>query len=1026
MNLLSEYADQKDLLLVPELPYRTTSGKNVVPDGTLKDALRLDWGYYESKDTNDVLEDEIEKKFKKGYPNSNILFEDSRIAILFQNGHIVGKSKIREPEKLDKLLTVFLNYTRPEVLNFRKALDQFKTDLPNVLTSLRDMINKQGLENKPFIAARKNFLAICQETINSEVSEADIDEMLIQHILTEQIFTSVFDDPTFHQENNISKELQKLEQTFFTGTVKRSTLDSIDPYYKIIKAQASNITNHAEKQKFLKVVYENFYKAYNPKGADRLGIVYTPDEIVKFMIESTDYLLHKHFHKTLGSDNVEILDPATGTGTYICDIIDYLPKDKLANKFKNELHANEVAILPYYIANLNIEATFKQKMGYYEEFKNICFVDTLDNMAFGFKDKQTSMFGGLSAENADRVQRQNKRKISVIIGNPPYNANQQNENDNNKNREYPKIDKRIKETYIANSTAQKTKVYDMYARFLRWASDRLDENGVIAYITNRSYIDSRTFDGFRKSISDEFEACYIIDTRSDVRANPKISGTKNNVFGIQTGVSIMFLVKKKAAKKLPCDIYYFTLADEQTRKEKLTFFSENKFAKISFDTVTPDAKNNWINLTDNDFNTLIPVCSKDVKTTHSKDTEYAIFKLYSTGISTNRDEWIIDFDAINLEKKMKFFIDCYNRNPKSKVFDGTIKWSRNLKQRFGRGLNESFDKRKIVSFNYRPYVPSKIYHSDLFIDEHGLAKQIFIKNNKAICLSGNNSSKPFQTLSVNTYMSLDLLEKTQCLPLYIYNENGNRKDNITDWGLEQFQNHYGAKKIKAHTPKDDDYFDPNNLGGIRGHMLHEPEMEYGAIVISKEDIFYYTYAVLHDPAYRRKYELNLKREFPRLPFYKDFYQWVRWGKALMELHIDYESVAPAKLKRVDLKPDKKPKQAKLMEMDSTQLKNTRTKIETPKPKLKANKENGTIDIDEVTTLTGIPAEAWEYRLGNRSALEWILDQYKESKPKDPTIAEKFNTYKFADYKEHVIDLLMKVTTVSVETVKIIEEMERKS
>ena len=486
MNLLGEYADQKDLLLVPELPYRTPSGKNVVPDGTLKDALRLDWGYYESKDTSDVLEDEIENKFKKGYPNVNILFEDSRIAILYQNGRVVGKCKIRDAEKLDKLLTQFLNYTRPEVLHFRKALEQFKTDLPNVLTSLREMINKQGADNNPFIQARKAFLAICQETINSEVSEADIDEMLIQHILTEQIFTSVFDDPTFHQENNISKELQRLEQTFFTGAVKRKTLDSIDQYYKIIKAQASNISNHTEKQKFLKVVYENFYKAYNPKGADRLGIVYTPDEIVKFMIESTDYLLHKHFHKTLGSDNVEILDPATGTGTYICDIIDYLPKDKLANKFKNELHANEVAILPYYIANLNIEATFKQKMGYYEEFKNICFVDTLDNMAFGFKDKQTSMFGGLSAENADRVQRQNKRKISVIIGNPPYNANQQNENDNNKNREYPKIDKRIKDTYIKNSTAQKTKVYDMYARFLRWASDRLDENGVIAYITNRS------------------------------------------------------------------------------------------------------------------------------------------------------------------------------------------------------------------------------------------------------------------------------------------------------------------------------------------------------------------------------------------------------------------------------------------------------------------------------------------------------------------------------------------------------------
>jgi len=283
---------------------------------------------------------------------------------------------------------------------------------------------------------------------------------------------------------------------------------------------------------------------YNPKAADRLGVVYTPNEIVQFMVRSTNYLLEQHFGKTLADKNVEILDPATGTGTFICEIIENaIPKQQLEYKFKHEIYANEVAILPYYIANLNIEYTFKQKMNRYEEFPNLCFVDTLDNVgALSYSNQMKDMFG-LTSENTQRIKRQNGKRISVIIGNPPYNANQLNENENNKNREYPIIDKRIKDTYVEHSTAQKTKVYDMYARFYRWASDRLDKNGIIAFVTNRSFINSRTFDGFRKCIEQEFDYVYIIDMQSDVRANPKIAGTTHNVFGIQTGVAILFLVK---------------------------------------------------------------------------------------------------------------------------------------------------------------------------------------------------------------------------------------------------------------------------------------------------------------------------------------------------------------------------------------------------------------------------------------------------------------------------------------------------
>lgn len=543
-NLLNAYAKQKNLMLITEISLKTAKGKIVTPDGTLKDILRLDWGYWEAKDESDILEEEIAKKFAKGYPKDNILFEDSQKAILIQGGTEIMKVNMKEAKELDKILLAFVNYEKPEIKQFREAIELFKKDIPIVTQVLREMIFLQEKENPKFKQVRNDFWELCQVSINPEILKEDITEMVIQHILTEDIFISIFDETQFHRENNIAKELEKVVNTFFVKEIKREVMGKIQHYYLTIKAAASNIADHHEKQKFLKVVYENFYKGYNPKGADRLGIVYTPNEIVKFMIESTDYLLHKHFDKYLEDKGVEILDPATGTGTFITDIIDFIRKEKIEYKYKHEIHANEVAILPYYIANLNIEYTYKQKTGKYVAFENLCFMDTLDNTDFAFKGKQTGLFG-MSIENAERIKRQNEKKISVIIGNPPYNANQQNENDNNKNREYKVIDKRIKDTYIKESTAQKTKVYDMYARFFRWAMDRLDENGIIAFITNRSFIESRTFDGFRKSIQNEFDYVYIIDTQSDVRANPKIAGTTHNVFGIQTGVAIMFLVKVK-------------------------------------------------------------------------------------------------------------------------------------------------------------------------------------------------------------------------------------------------------------------------------------------------------------------------------------------------------------------------------------------------------------------------------------------------------------------------------------------------
>jgi len=994
--LVRQIALSKHYIFATEVTIKNDLGKNIRPDGILMNDYRLPKGYVESKDTDDTLDAEIDKKiYKAGYPKTNIIFQDSVTAVLIQNGDEVLRAEMRDPEALEKILLRFINYKPDYIVEFEQALVKFREDIPTIVETLRHTIDGQYKTNADFKRASESFFEMCRKEINPQISHADVREMIIQHILTEDLFRSVFDESDFHHENNIAAQLENLVNTFMNRTVRQNQLAEIGHYYQALNAQASKVSDHHEKQKFLKVVYENFYKVYNPKGADKLGVVYTPNEIVRFMVESTDYLLQKHFNKSLSDRNVHILDPATGTGTFVTDIIDFIPAQYLEHKYRHELYANEVAILPYYIANLNIEYTYKQKMKQYVEFPNSCFVDTLDNIdGLSYQGKQHSMFA-FSSENAERIQRQNEQKISVIIGNPPYNANQASFNDFNKNREYPDIDKRIKNTYVKYSSAQKTKVYDMYARFYRWASDRLNDQGILAFITNRSFIDSRTFDGFRKVMASEFSAIYIVDLGGDVRANPKLSGTKHNVFGIQTGVAIMILVRNRNTifakdpedfEKLKQDYYrlnepvivyedqryfiphcrisYYRRPEFETSADKLDFLKTSRLWNLPFENIQPDQNNNWIQTADNDFETLLPVAGK-------KEPN-AIFAVYSNGVSTNRDEWVFDFDKKNLEAKAKFLSERYNQSVKEGAMPEDIKWSRDLRNKALKKIKSKFDRKLVVDFNYRPFTKLSYYSEKIFSDvltqNHVdyFGKNFDIRN-KVILFCGKNHSQPFHVMAVNRLFGLDFLEKTQSLPLYRHETKDSKIDNITQNGLKQFRTHYRDERI------------------------------------TREDIFHYTYAVLHDPVYRKKYEANLRREFPRLPFYPDFFKWVAWGKQLMGLHIDYEDASPYPLKLVNLEPPATIKH-KL------------------KVKLKADKVAHTIELDENTKLLGIPAEAWDYKLGNRSALEWVLDQYKEKKPSDKTIAEKFSAYKFADYKPHVIKLLAKVTTVSIDTMSVVNQM----
>lgn len=999
-DLLKGWARQHDLIFVPEYEITTPANDRRYVDGALLHALRMPFGYWEAKDEKDDLDAEIEYKLRRGYPQDNIIFEDSTQAVLIQSRREVMRCPVNEVLELEKLLTLFFGYERAEVSEFRKGVEQFKTDLPAVLQALREMIEKAYKENIEFRTASLYFLDHAKEAINPSLTEADVREMLIQHVLTEEIFSKVFGEDDFHHQNNVAKELYALEGTFFTGDLKKRTLRGLDPYYAAIRSAAAQIGGHQEKQAFLKVIYENFYKVYNKKAADRLGVVYTPNEIVRFMIESADWLCEKHFGRNLIDREVEILDPATGTGTFITELLEHFRGQpaKLRHKYLHELHANEVAILPYYVANLNIEATYAALTGDYLEFPNLCFVDTLDNVGLHTAQhgSQGALFGSVSEENVARIKRQNGRKISVIIGNPPYNANQQNENENNKNREYPAIDERIKNTYIKASTAQKTKLYDMYVRFFRWASDRVDENGIIAFVSNSSFIEKRTFDGFRKVLLDEFNEIWVIDLKGDARTSGERRRKEGgNIFHdlIRVGVAVSFCVKKRGVHG--CRIYYEAASDYAKGEEKRNFLAAKLLGDREFVHIRPDAQHNWLTIPSNDFELLIPIATKAVKAAKKRAHEKAIFKLFSLGIVTNRDEWVYDEDPGHLARKVRTLIEAYNadlvklksaRDSENigELLDASIKWTRGVKNDLRKGVRYEIGSEQIIDSLYRPYVKRKLYFSRQLNEMQYQTPSIFGKGgdilNRSIVFTDPTGMKPWMVCAVEIVPDLHFVGAaagTLCFPCKRLDDTGSPIDNITDWALEQFKRQYQQRRDKQ------------------------------ARSITKDAIFYYVYGVLHDPVYREKYALNLRRGFPRIPFYADFWQWADWGKELMDLHIGYEQVEPFNLKRID-QPDKKSRKAGV----------------TPKPMLKADKEAGSILLDSETALYGIPSEAWTYTLGNRSALEWILHQYKEKKPKDPTIRERFNNYRFVDYKEKVIDLLMQVTTVSVRTVSIVDNMRR--
>ena len=645
--LLRDLAKAAKWTLIEEYAQRIGT-KSIYYDGVLCDEWRLPHGYWEAKDGHDDIDKEIQNKRAKGYSFGNMLFEDTHTLVLFQQGLEVARCALSDLPASAKILATFFDYEVAPFTKFSQAIAYFSTEIPTLAKGLAERIAEAHHSNPTFKTAYAAFMKICQESLNPNLSSAAVDEMLIQHMLTERLMRKLFDED-FVQHNIIASEVERVITALTSASFnRREFLGALDRFYTVIEEAAEALANFSERQHFINTVYERFFQGYSVKTADTHGIVYTPQPIVDFMCASVEEVLKNEFDLELGEPGVTVLDPCTGTGNFVVNLLGRVSTKYIDDFYKKQLFANEVMLMPYYIASLNIEATYFQRRGQRAPFEGLCFVDTLD-LDVG---QQLQMFG---AANSTRVQRQLDAPVTVIIGNPPYNVGQVNENDNNKNRKYPHVDERIKATYVKDSKAtNKIALYDMYVRFFRWSIDRLgQDDGVLVFVTNNSFADQLSFDGFRKHLLEDFSRVYHLDLHGNVRQNPKLSGSTHNVFGIQVGVGITIAIRAK--KHTDRKLFYYRVPEFATAAEKWNFLLhhvkedsvKNALNTIEWQELTPDNKNTWL-VADNadEWDSMLSVGSKEAKA--SKFEPETMFWQYSNGIKTNRDKVVYGFNKYSL------------------------------------------------------------------------------------------------------------------------------------------------------------------------------------------------------------------------------------------------------------------------------------------------------------------------------------------------------------------------------------------
>jgi predicted helicase len=839
-----------------------------------------------------------------------------------------------------------------------------------------EIILKQNQESK---VAFDKFLRSLQHNINESIDQDQAIEMLAQHLITLPIFDTLFGDYGFVKNNPVSSAMEKIiEELSQYGFEKEQK--ELQPFYDSVRLRAEGIDNAQAKQKIIITLYDKFFSTGFKSTTERLGIVFTPVEVVDFIVKSVDGVLRKHFGKTLASENVHILDPFTGTGTFITRTLHYLKSlmdngeitfDDILRKYTQELHANEIVLLSYYIAAINIEAVFDEINGDepYAPFEGIVLTDTFEST-----ETEDTLDDSFFGTNDKRLKRQQEKPITAIIGNPPYSIGQNSQNDNNQNISYPRLDKRLAETYVSKSNAGLTKgLYDSYVKAFRWASDRLKNQGVIGFVTNGNYLNTNSADGLRAGLYEEFNHLYIFNLRGDQRTlgeQSRREGGKIFGSGSRTPVAISILVKDGSDSH---ELHYHDIGDYLSQKEKLAIISEfGDVSQLDWRKIIPDENNDWLNQRDPNYQKYDRLAGEST----------SVFNNNSMGILTSRDAWVYGYSKEKVAQNTERLVQNYNNelkrlknipvNERKDLLNRKsdyINWSRKLERFAVNDIELEYHQSHLKLSLYRPFTKKWVYHDKALNEEARLYYNKFGQNNLVINTTGRGATRDFSPLVVDCIPSNDFMEKGQGFMRY------------------------------------DNEVDETSLFPNKDNINQEFADKLG---LNLDDTFAYIYGLLNSKEYQTKYANDLKKDLARIPIVKNKERYVEVGKALMDLHLNYEEVPV--YEGVDITPFVNPSY-KVTKMRFAKKRDENGKLVN---------DSSAIVFNSDITISNIPEKAYEYVVNGRSAIEWIIDQYQVKTDKKSGITDDPNDY--SDDEKYIFNLLLRIINVSIQTVDLINSL----
>lgn len=858
----------------------------------------------------------------------------------------------------------------------RRYLEDWSEDVANIAKMYIRRINDLIDSNEGARLAFERFLKSLRYNINDSISKEQAVEMISQHLITEPVFDALFGEYDFVRNNAVSKTMNEVISAFKVFGFAKEQKD-LKPFYDSVRLRASGIDNVQGKQTFIIQLYNSFFKTAFPRVTESMGIVFTPVEVVDFIIHSVDWALNKYFGKSLASKNVHILDPFTGTGTFITRTLYYLKEqmdkgkityDDILRKYMHELHANEIVLLSYYIAAINIEAVFDEINGPepYKPFEGIVLTDTFEST-----ERENTLDDDMFGTNNERLKKQQEVPITAIISNPPYSAKQKSENDNNKNISYYNLEKRISNTYVKNShTNSSSSTYDSYIKAIRWSSDRIGQKGIIGFVTNGSYIDSGSSDGLRKCLYTEFNHLFIFNLRGNQRTAGELSRKEGGkIFGSGSRAPIAISILVKDGSDIH-ELKYKDIGDYLSRQQKLNIIKHfNSISNIDWINIKPDKNNDWINQRDPNY----------LKYASLADEPGSLFKLHSLGIGTYRDAWLVGFNKERVLSNAELLIDHYNEQRKILASNSKaplnrdnsyIKWSANLEKDAKNNVKINFDPSALTKVLYRPFTKKFIYYQRQVIERPRLYYTEWGQENEVIMTTGKNNPMDFSVFIANVIPDLNSM-KAGCQGFMEYNNENDSTSLIQD---HDNINEVFAKKIR----------------------------------LSKKDAFDYVYGLLNSKDYQQKYQNDLRKDLARIPIVKNKQKYIEIGKKLMNLHLNYEQIPV--YDKVNIVYNGQPNY-KVSKMKFAKKRNSDGKLV---------KDRSTIAYNSSINIENIPKKAYQYIVNGKSAIEWIMDQYRIKTDKKSGITDDPNDYN-KDPK-YIFNLLLRIINVSVQTVDLINEL----